>query len=280
MIKFNAILLSLAIPFLSFGQNESGKKIIWSVSADFSHSFFYDGHVRVRENSFEGTYLKLKQDLGMYSWISLGGTISLNLRDKNIFEFTYTRHYFDGTHMLSNPTWYNGSLYAANSEGDIHSTIYRGFEWIWKARIRHTGNTNYYLRTSIHYERLKFYVDAPVKEDSPTSETYEAFWRQQLPQPSVGMALNHKLTSHWSLCVEMYASYLPKIKTWMQEGGNIYLAQTNMDIRVSALYTYKFLSISAGTWFKHYRIKEESREDENEFLLNGIGDKLSLTINF
>ena len=66
----------------------------------------------------------------------------------------------------------------------------------------------------------------------------------------------------------------------MQEGGNMNLAQSNTDAKLNILYHFRFLSVSAGVWFKHYRIKEESLEDENEFLLNGIGDHVSLIVNF
>ena len=111
MEKLKHLLLFIAIPLLGFGQKKEVEKIKFSISTDFNHGLFYNGHVQVRERSFEGTYLKLKQDLGMRSWISSGGTISVNIREKNIFEFNYTRHYFEGTDILPNPTWYNGTLF-------------------------------------------------------------------------------------------------------------------------------------------------------------------------
>jgi len=270
----------LTISVHGFAQKTSDNKVIVTLSADLNYALLYDGHVQVREKSFEGSYLKLKENLGMDSWISVGGTIGMNFSKKNIFEFVYTRHYFEGTGNLSNPTWFNGALYAANSKADIHKTVYRGFEWIWKARIYNTPKTDFYFRTSIHYERLKFYVDAPVDENSPMSEIYEGFSRQQLPLPSFGIALNHEITQRWSLTAEVFASYLPTIRTWMQEGGTMYLAQSNVDARLNLLYHFRSLSICAGIWFKHYRVKEESREDENVFLLNGIGDKISVLMDF
>ena len=268
------------LPQESLGKENPDKKIKFTYSADISNGLWYNGHVQVREKAFEGTYLRLKNDLGMHSWISIGGTASVNFYKKNIFEFTYSRHYFEGSQKLSNSTWFNGALYVTNSTADIHRTIYRDFEWIWKTRIFNTSQSDIFLRTSFHYERLQFHVDAQVDETSPLSETYEGFWRQQLPLPSLGIALDHEINQQWSLSAELFSSYLPTIKTWMQEGGHMYLAQSNADARLNISYHYKSLSILTGIWYKHYHIKEESREDENEFILNGIGNKFSVMLSF
>jgi hypothetical protein len=246
----------------------------------YNQGISYDGHVQVREDKHEGTFLKLKENLGMSSWISPTMTLGLNFESKNIFESTYTRHFFKGSEYIPNPTWYNGTLYAPFSKATIDRTIYRGFELVWKTRIFHSANTNFYSRVAVDYERLKFYVDGPVDKESPKSETFEIFWRQQIPLPTLGVYAEHKISKHWLVNTEAYATFLPLTDTWMKEGGTVHLQQTNFDAKLNLAYKIKFMSVSPGIWYKHFWIKEESSEDENRFLLNGFGYRLTLAVNY
>ena len=180
----------------------------------------------------------------MSSWISPTITFGINLSNKNIFELTYIRHYFKGSEVIQDRTWYNGTLYAPSSRANIQRTIYMGFEGVWKARIFHSSKTNIFLRTAIDYERLKFYVDAPVDEQSPKSETYEVFSKQQLPLPTIGLYANHKLSLLWSIHAEAFGTYLPITETWMNEGGTMQVGQANTDMKVYLKYQRKMLSFS------------------------------------
>ena len=142
------------------------------------------------------------------------------------------------------------------------------------------ANTGIYARAAIDYERLKFYVDAPVDKQSPKVETYEAFWLQQLPLPTIGLYANHRISDHWSVNTEAYGTYFPVTETWMKEGGSVHLQQTNFDAKMNVVYSLKFLSVTPGIWFRHFRLKEKSLEDENEFLLNGVGYSMALSVHF
>ena len=265
---------------ISFAQVHPDKSPTLYLQVGYNQGLFYDGNIEVRESIYDGTFLRLKENLGMSSWLSPRMTLGINYSDKNIFEFTYTRHFFHGSEFIPNPTWFNGTLSAPSSKASIDKTIYRGFELAWKARILHAAKTDIYSRLAINYERLKFYVDAPIAEQSPFRETYEAFWRQQLPLPTIGVYANHRFSDRWSMNAEAYATYLPYTKTWMKEGGTMHLQQSNLDADLHLVYNWKMISVSPGIWYKYFKIKEESKEDENEFLLSGFGYNLSLTVNY
>jgi hypothetical protein len=246
----------------------------------YNQGLFYDGHVQVRELANEGTYLKLKKNLGMSSWISPTMMFGMNFSNKNIFEFTYTQHFFKGKEYIPDNTWYNGTLYAPSSKANIKNTAYTGYELAWKVRTFHFSKTDIYTRIAIDYEHLQFYVDAPVDTLSPKSETFEGFWRQQLPLPTIGAFVNHHLSAQWSVNAEAFATYLPVVETWMKEGGAMHVGQSNIDVNLHVLYQGKNFSFSPGIWYKHYRIKEESIEDENEFQINGFGYRLAMAVCF
>ena len=273
-------LVFLSLTYICLAQKESEKNLKMYFQIGYNQGIFYNGHVQVRELEYEGTYLKLKENLGMSSWISPTMTLGMNFSRKNIFEFTYTRHFFKGREFIPERTWYNGTLYAPSSKATIKNTIYRRFELAWKARIFHSHKTEIYTRTAIDYELLKFYVDAPIDKESPKAETYEGFWRQQLPLPTIGVYVTHHLSSQWSINGEAFATYLPIVETWMKERGNMHVGQSNIDVNLHLSYQGKYLSISPGIWFKHYEIKEESREDENAFLINGFGYSLAAALRF
>jgi len=281
--KFRIIPAILAIIFqystnLAKGQPDNHPKIYLQIG--YNQGLSYGGNIEVRESVYDGTFLRLKENLGMSSWLSPKMTMGINYSDKNIFEFTYTRHFFNGSEYIPNPTWYNGTLSAPSSKASIDRTIYRGFELAWKARILHAAKTDLYSRLAVNYERLKFYVDAPIAEQSPFRETYEAFWRQQLPLPSIGMYANHQISERWSMNAEAYGTYLPYTKTWMKEGGTMHLQQSNFDANLHLVYKWNMVAVSPGIWYKHFKLKEESKEDENEFLLNGFGYNLALSVYY
>ncbi len=269
-----SVLLTLSIK--GIGQTDDKKKVDIRLSANFFHGLIYDGRIQVREHGYEGTPFGLRKNLGMDKWIFGGGSLALDLREKNIVEFAYSNHFFEGTKQLPDTAWYNGTHYQENAKADISNTIFKSYEWVWKARIFKTERINLYLRTAILYEKLKFYIDAPVDTSSPIVETFEKFWKQQQPLPTIGLAAHYKLSSRLQLRTEIAATYLPKIKTWMNEGGTIYLSQSNFDGQLGFEYRYKFLAAGAGVWFKHFKLIEESTEDHNRFLINGCGYKVNL----
>lgn len=270
----------LSIHGISLAQGGTEKQTRIYFQTGYDQGLSYKGHVQVREGDYEGTYLGLKEDLGMSSWLSPKITAGINFSDKNIFEFTYTRHFFKGSEFIPNPTWYNGTLYAPSSKASIDRTIYRGFELVWKARIVDGAKTDLYSRVAVIYEPLKFYVDAPVAEESPKHETYETFWLQQLPLPTIGLYANHKISEKWSVNTEVSGGYLPSSGTWMNEGGDVHVEQSNVDARLNVVYKWKLLSLSTGMWYKHTGITEVSVEDKNEFLLNGFGYCVKLGIGY
>jgi len=252
------------------------KNLSFTISAFSCNSFSERGYIQVREFSFLGTPLDLNKDLGIKSWGRPGICINADIKKKNLFLFSYCESVFKGSKYLKKETWYNGTLLVANSKADIKNTTFKSFEWVWMARVHKKGNHNLYIRTAVLYERLKFYVDAEIAEDSPIKETFEKFWKQQQPLPTFGLAEIYHLNDKLSLEGDISFTYLPKVKTWMNEGGVISLKQSNLDAKCILSYTCKNLCIESGFWFKHLKLLEESKEDTNDFLINSAGFKVGI----
>lgn len=265
---------------LGNAQTTSENKNLKYIFSVFScNSFIEDGHIQVREKSFLGSHLNLNNDLGLKNWIRPGLNISVDVKNKNQFSFNYSESIFRGSMYLKDETWYNGTLLVAKSKADIKNTIFRSFECVWMARVCQKRNHNLFIRTAILYERLKFYVDAEIAQNSPIKETFEKFWKQQQPLPTFGVAEIYHFTNNLSLKGDMSFTYLPKVKTWMNEGGVISLKQSNLDAKCVLFYHNKNLCFESGFWFKHLKLLEESNEDTNDFLINGWGYKISVGCN-
>lgn len=256
------------------------KKLKFSISVFSCNSLFESGYVQVREHSFSGSHLNLNNDLGLKHWLRPGFNLSATIKKKNKFSFTYTESLFSGSKYLKNYTWYNGTLLVANSKADIKNSLYRSYDFVWLARINHKENYDLFLRAGVLYERLKFYVDATIADNSPIRETFEKFWKQQQPLPSVGVAAVYRLTNKLLLNGDVSFIYLPKVKTWMNEGGTISLKQSNADANIALNYNFKTTEFESGIWFKHFKLLEESDEDTNNFLLNSFGYKISISYSF
>lgn len=281
LLRISVFLLSVISCYLGNAQSDiKSKKLNYSAAIFSCNSLLNNGHVQVRERSYSGSYLNLNNDLGLKTWMRPGFSIRLDIKKKNQFSFTYCESIFKGGKYLKTETWYNGTLLVADSKADITNSIFRSFEWVWMARVYSKGNHNLFIRTGVLYERLKFYVDAEIDENSPIKETFEKFWKQQQPLPTFGVADIYHINDQLALKGEISFTYLPKVKTWMNEGGIISLKQSNLDVHCVLFYQYKKLFVESGCWFKHLKLLEESNEDSNDFLINGWGYKISVGCSF
>jgi hypothetical protein len=272
------LLLEISVSYAQTSEHSRQQK--FQLSLTYWQGFSYGGKVQVREFEENGTIFNLKKDLGMHSWIAPSGQLSYQLTNRHRFDFSFTTHYFSGSKTLLQDAWYNGTHLQAGAKASINKSCYYRLELGWQYNLLRTDRTTIGIRPALVYDHINFWVDAPFYEDTPRKETYEKFYRQQLPLPNLGFLMDQKVGKTISLGSSISGTYLPHMRTWMQEGGNIYLQQQNIDAKLYITYHLRNTFFTAGYHFRYFSLLEESREDTNNIRLYGSGVAIVLTQAF
>lgn len=272
----------LLLPSLVSAQmlTEPGREGKLQLSLSYWQGFAYGGQVQVREFENVGTTFDLKQDLGMRSWIAPTVQFSYRLNKGHQFDLGFTLHSLSGSKTLPEDAWYNGTHLQANTKASINKSRYYRLELGWQYTLLQTQQTTIGIRPAIVYDYINFWVDAPVYENTSRNETYEKFYRQQLPLPNLGFFANRQIGKATSLGANISGTYLPRARTWMQEGGNMHIEQQNLDAKLFISHRLRNTSLTAGYHFRYFSLLEESKEDTNDILLYGSGVTIGVSQTF
>jgi hypothetical protein len=272
----------LLLPSFASAQTltESGQEGRFQLSLSYWQGLTYGGQVQVREFENAGTKFDLKKDLGMRSWIVPQGQLSYQLNKRHRLDMGFTLHSLSGSKTLPEDAWYNGTHLQANTKASIDKSRYYRIELGWQYILLQTNQTTIGIRPAMVYDHINFWVDAPVYANTPRNEKYEKFYRQQLPLPNLGFFANQHISKTTALGASISGTYLPRMRTWMQEGGSMYIEQQNLDAKLFISHRLRNTSLTAGYQFRYFSLLEESGEDTNSILLYGSGLTIGIAHSF
>ena len=230
------------------------------------------GFIQVRENSVEGTQLPLGPALGFASFPRLrleaidnkgtGGALVLRLDFARI----------SGETAFPRPVYFNGVELAA---GQPVTSIanwdnYWQFTMLYRQRLLggHRG-ASLAGEVGFTYVGLTYSLQGhPVGASNPAelsgSTTVEDFITQELPVPQFGLRFRYPFARSWCLDAEFLGGHLPRVYSLRNEGGKVYVTQTNQELRWGLDYHWSpNLRTGFGWYDRYYMQYEQSAEDGN-----------------
>src|SRR5256885_917437 len=109
----------------------------------------------------------------------------------------------------------------------------------------------------------------------------EAFSRQKLPVPIVGLRWDHSLAEPWLVRTAVSGGALPRVDSLRREGGTVYLRQSHADGDAGLVYGWsRRIELEVGYHFTYFFQHEKSREDDNFFELIDNGARARLNVRF
>lgn len=273
----------IQIALLSFypalSQDQQKKTPGYSIGASYTEEFVLDGFVRVRELELEGDKMDLK-DLGMTSYPALQISIEKKLRKSRSIMLTYDHYFMKGSASFDRDIAFNGTLINGRKGIDVSPTRY----YRLSAHYSGTACKKLFLElkysVGLVYDRLTFYLDGEVSESSPRNEVYEGFGKQALPYPVVGIKGIGRIWDGSKINIELGGSYIPKFKSFFNEGGSIYLQYSNFQADVNYTRTASNFDIALGAKLRTMHLLQESKEDTNELKTVTAGPYLQIVYNF
>lgn len=255
----------------------------WVVSVDGAWGK-PSGHVQVRENQIEGTRLRFGPDLGIgdMSWESLW--LQYRFDPDRSMQLILQNYTLTGSKLLPQNVNFNGATLAA---GTVLSTVTRFPEFL-RATAFYQGTLSHKAgggilsgRVGLTFEALNFKLRGTLAPDSVGREMKEDFITQELPIPMFGLAWSRPLGNRLRLDASLDAAWLPWVNSLRSEGGEVKLAQTNVDLHVGVDYALTGnLDLTVGYDSGYFKQAERSHEDGNRILLKSSAARLGLAYRF
>jgi len=246
----------------------------WHVSAGVEQGTL-GGWVRVRENAILGTHLRLRDDLRADTMQTLRLGAWKSLSPDSQLHFGFVTHRFTGHAVFGTPVYFNGTTVPAGGQLDTATSWqdFLGFDASWWRRL-YTLDNGGTLWGSIGatYTMLNFRMHGTIAANSVGHELKEDFYVQELPIPTLGLHLRMPLSGNWGLTADVTAGRLPYVNSLRTEGGEVQLAQTNVDARVGVADAFApHWSLDLYAFHSALVQSEHSREDGNYVRLHSTG---------
>jgi len=259
----------------------------WMLSLENASGFVTpESWVRVRENQILGTQSSFG-DLGIHT-VQLP-TVQLDVRicGPNALRARLRYLHVTGETFLTQPFDFNGATLAAGQNVRTGGDWYSG-ELLYERQMR-WGDSGWQLNAlaGAQYTYINITLNggnAAVTPDSAGSETKEDFYRQELPIPTLGLELFRSLNPHVSLTGTVQGGWINHWNSQRQEGGTVFLSQSEIEAHLRAVYTDKPRLGPAepmvGLFYYHFAQTEDSQEDGNYMSWSAWGPEAGLTFRF
>jgi hypothetical protein len=252
----------------------------WHVSAGVEQGTL-GGWVRVREFAIRGTRLYLRDDLNASTMQTLRLGAWKSLSPDSQLHVGFATHRFTGQAVFGTPVYFNGTTVPAGGRLETATSWqdFLGFDASWWRRLvtLDDGGT-LWGSLGATYTMLNFRMHGPIAADSVGHELKEDFYVQELPIPTVGLHLRMPLAGAWSLAADATAGRLPWVNSLRTEGGEVRLAQTNVEARVGVSDAFApRWTLDVYAFHRALVQSERSREDGNFVRLHstGVGVRLA-----
>lgn len=246
----------------------------WHVSAGLEQGTL-GGWVRVRENAIPGTHLRLRNDLHANTMQTLRLGAWTSLSPDSQLHFGFQTHRFTGHAVFGYPVYFNGTKVPAGGHLDTATSWqdFLGFDASWWRRLVTLDNGGtLWGSIGATYTMLNFRMHGTIAANSVGHELKEDFYVQELPIPTIGLHLRMPLAGSWGLAADVSAGRLPYVNSLRTEGGEVQLAQTNLDARVGVTDAFApRWTLDVYAFHSALVQSEHSREDGNYVRLHSTG---------
>lgn len=241
------------------------------------------GWVQVRENDIQGTRLGIHDRLGVNHMQTFRLRAWTALSDVSELHLGFATNRLDGHTTLAHPVYFNGTT-AAPGRLDTATGFqdYIAFDAAWWRRLLDFGRGGgLWGSVGATYQMLNFRLHGTIAADSAGHELKEDFYVQELPVPMLGLHLRYPLGDAWTLTADASAGRLPWVNSLRTEGGEVRLAQTDVEERVGVDYRAgAHWSVNAYAFHSYLGQSERSHEDGNVIRLRSTGMGLGVDYRF
>ena len=284
--RAGVLCLVAAIPFLACGvanARDSESFAHWRVALTLGYGD-PSGYVQVRENQIEGTRLDFGSDLGVNHLSNEALHVAYRIDPDQSVQMVLRNCTLSGSMVLPQDVHFNGATLAAGT------------------RLRTITHFPDFLRATVFYQRtfsqfpnggslsgragftfdgLTFKLDGTLTPDSIGHEMKEDFVTQELPVPMIGAQLDEPVNGRLAFVASLDGAWLPRVNSLRTEGGEVTLAQTDMDATLGLDYALTpSLGLTGDYRFGYFKQDERSREDGNRILLKSQSVELELSYAF
>lgn len=244
-----------------------GERLSLSVRAEAGVDF--DGFVRLRQFSVEGSQLGLREDLGLRQWTSGGVDFGWRFDDRHALRAGFTGTRFRGLNTLDRDVVHEGATYPAGTQLKLdRSSWWRVEAWYlftpWRNEHAEIG-----LLGGVVLDLLDLWVVPNPRPPAPPKDDHENFATAWLPLPALGMRLEVRPLAGLRLGIEARGTHVENLATWHTAGGRMRHSQTSFDGRMEIGYRAAQVEFGAALSFRVFRIEQNNEEDGNEFNLHG-----------
>ena len=230
------------------------------------------GVIQVRENSIAGTPLPLGSALGFDSIprLRLQAVDAKGPGAALVMRLDFAR--ISGETVFSQPVYFNGvELDAGQPVRSIANwDNYWQFTMVYRHRLFGDGRgPSLAGEIGFTYVGLTYSLQGhPLGAANPAelsgSTTVEDFITQELPVPQFGLQFRYPFARSWSLDAEFLGGHLPRLYSLRNEGGKVYVTQTNQEFRWGLNYRWSSnLQAGFGWYDRYYMQHEQSAQDGN-----------------
>jgi hypothetical protein len=248
------------------------------------HAFTFDlqyadvsGYVQVREFALDGTRLAL-DDLGIDH--ALVAALGYEQRLSGVSSLRFRLRWFEESGQGSFPEEidFNGGIYQAGAT--LTSTAQLAdFVFHWQRDLLRFGDGGRFQGlVGANFTYLNFTIDGPQVSSSDTSE---AFYRQALPLPSLGLRVDYPIHDKGTFYAEIFGFAVNNWNSLRKEGGTVSLSQDNAEANIGVRYRLgQRWQLDGGLRYDYLKIDEESNEDGNVFLQRSWGPFIGFAAHF
>jgi len=247
------------------------------------------GYIQVRENNVLGTSLPLGPVLGIdyVQRLQVGAIDEISQERALVFNLNFARIY--GETVRPTPVYFNGVQLAANNPLTSYASwlnnwqltaLYRQQVFRSATGVRLEGVIGF-TYVGLTYSLQGHPSGAANPSELSGSRTSEDFITQELPVPQIGVQFSYPLLASWNVYVDFLGGHLPRLYSMRNEGGKVYVTQTNQEAQAGLVYHWeKDLQIGFGWYDRYFMQNEQSTEDGNYIQLTEHGYYLNLRYRF
>lgn len=233
-----------------------------------------------------GTLLRLR-DLGIDVSGALEGSVAFHVTPRDAVRASFLYYFLRGsTTVTGSSVVYNGQEFIAgplDTKSDLYrlSLAYERTLFSWPSGDQLIGSVGLaytYLNPTLTGNSPPASASSGEAHGSSNSED---FYRQELPIPVLGLRWDHPLGRHWLLEASVSGGGIPSVDSLRQEGGTVYLQQSQADASIGLVYTFgPHAQLEVGYHFTYFFQHEHSHEDNNLFELIDNGAQARFTLRF
>ena len=284
--RIGALCILAAIPSLACGianAHEAESFAHWQVALTLGYGD-PSGYVQVRENQIEGTRLDFGSGLGVNHLSGEALQIAYRIDPDQSVQMVLQNDTLSGSTVLPQDVYFNGATFAAGTRlrtvthfpDFLRATVFyqRTF-----SRFPNGGSLS--GRAGFTFDGLTFKLDGTLTPDSIGHEMKEDFVTQELPVPMIGAQFDEPVNGRLAFVASLDGAWLPRVNSLRTEGGEVTLAQTDMDATLGLHYALTpRLGLTGDYRFGYFKQDERSHEDGNRILLKSHSIEFGLSYAF